>query len=68
MLVYWGSMTQLTRKLPIALRLVFKGFPRTDGLMSPLKDTKANLLLNFWGRAERALCIVVKLNFVCKNS
>ena len=25
---------------------------RTDGLMSSPKDTKVNLLLNFWGRAE----------------
>ena len=45
-------MTQLTRKLPIALRLIFKGFPGTNSLMSPPKDTKVNLLLNFWGRAE----------------
>ena len=41
------EMTQLTRKLPIALRLILRGFPGTDGLMSPLKDTKVNLLLNF---------------------
>ena len=30
----------------------FKGFPGTDGLMSPPKDMKVNPLLNFWGRAE----------------
>ena len=35
-------MTQLTRKLPIALRLILRGFPGTDGLMSPPKDTKVN--------------------------
>ena len=29
------EMTQLTRKLPIALRLILRGFPGTDGLMSP---------------------------------
>ena len=43
---------QLTKKLPIALRLILRGFPGTDGLMSPPKDTKVNLLLNFCGRAE----------------
>ena len=36
------GMTQLTRTTLIAL----------GGLMSPPKDTKVNLLLNFWGRAE----------------
>ena len=41
--------TQLTRKLPIALRLILRG---ADGLMSPLKDMKVNLLLNFWSRVE----------------
>ena len=47
------GMTRLTRKLPIALTQAnFKGFPGTDSLMSPPKDTKVNLLLNFWGRAE----------------
>ena len=35
------------RKSPIALRLILRGFPGTDGLTSPLKDVKENLLLNF---------------------
>ena len=38
--------------LPIALRLILRGFPGTDGLMSPPKDTKVNFLFNFRGRAE----------------
>ena len=38
--------TQWTRKSPIALRLILTG-SRTDGLTSPPKDTKENLLFHF---------------------
>ena len=55
-------MTQLTRKLPIALRLILRGFPGTNSLMSPPKDTKVNLL-NFWGRAE---CTQQRNKSICK--
>ena len=40
------GMTQLMRKSPIALRLILRGFPGIDGLTSPPKDAKENLLLN----------------------
>ena len=42
------GMTQLTRKLQLALRLILRG-SRDRRLNVP---SEANLLLNFWGRAE----------------
>ena len=47
MLVYPAN-----KETPNSTLANFKGFPGTDSLMSPPKDTKVNLLLNFWGRAE----------------
>ena len=41
------GMTQLTSKNPDSTQANFKGFPGTNGLASPLKDAKENLLLNF---------------------
>ena len=43
---------QANKETPNSTYTNFKGFPGVDGLMSPPKDTKVNLLLNFWGRAE----------------
>ena len=41
------GMTQLTRKFPIALRLILRGSPGATALTSPPKDAKENLLFNF---------------------
>ena len=56
------GMTQPTRKLQVALRLILR-VSGTDSLMSPQKDTKVNLLLNFCGRAE---CTRREINLCCK--
>ena len=45
-------MTPANEETPTSTQANIKGFPGTDGLMSPPKDTQVNLLLNFWGRAE----------------
>ena len=51
--VYWFTWNDpANEETPNSTQANFKGFPRTDGLMSPPKDTKVNLLLNFLRRAE----------------
>ena len=37
----------VNEEIPNSTYANFKGFPGTDGLMSPPKDAKENLLLNF---------------------
>ena len=37
----------VNEEIPNSTQANFKGLPGTDGLTSPLKDTKENLLLNF---------------------
>ena len=48
--VYWFTGNYPANEETLNSTLAnFKGFPGTNGSMSPLKDTKVNLLLNFWG-------------------
>ena len=42
----------VNEEIPNSTQANLKRFPGTDGLTSPLKDTKKNLLLNFRGKAE----------------
>ena len=62
--IYWFTGNDPANKeTPNSTWANFKGFPGTHGLMSPPKDTKVNLLLNFWGRVE---CTRREINLCCK--
>ena len=63
--VYWYTGNDPANKeTPNSTQAYFKGFPGTDSLMSPPKDTRVNLILNFYGVGLSALGR--EINLCCK--